>query len=379
MKGAWKGFFCTLQGVILLLSSCCASYLPPIAVINASPTSGESPLEVTFDISSSYDPDGTIVSYELDFGDGTAPATGSDLTQPITHTYSTAGTFIATLTVTDDDGVTGMDSVAINVAEPALQGKIVFSSDRSGNYDIWVMNIDGSGLQQLTSSPCREENPHWSPDGTKIAYTNWCDGIHVMNADGTGDVLVPNTDPQVGATGPDLVFDWGPCDKILFSTENPDGVGAVYEINPDGTGRRMLTDGWDGDHPTAGWSPDCTKFTFSEGTPYVGGSGKVAISPVSAFNPTIIYPFSSHAIEWSPDGQWILFLNESGAISKIRPDGTDASQVIDAYDRYASFTSNSYHIVYSDNGDLWITDLNGSTPVQLTSGLYIDVRPDVRK
>jgi Tol biopolymer transport system component len=91
--------------------------------------------------------------------------------------------------------------------------------NRNGNYDIWVMNSDGSGLQQLTFGSCDERFPHWSKDGSKIAYTNWMDGIHIMNADGTGNFLVPNTDGQVGATGPDIVLDWGPCDNTLVSLQ----------------------------------------------------------------------------------------------------------------------------------------------------------------
>ena len=57
-------------------------------------------LTVTFDASSSYDPDGYIVSYEWDFGDG---STASGVT--VTHTYSQPGTYTVTLTVTDNDGL----------------------------------------------------------------------------------------------------------------------------------------------------------------------------------------------------------------------------------------------------------------------------------
>jgi len=90
----------------------------PVAVIEASPTSGVAPLDVTFNISGSYDPDGTIVGFELDFGDGTEPAKGTNITKPITHTYSAVGTFNAFLTVTDNRGARGTDSVVITVTAP---------------------------------------------------------------------------------------------------------------------------------------------------------------------------------------------------------------------------------------------------------------------
>jgi hypothetical protein len=76
----------------------------PIAVLKASPTSGKPPLKVTFDASGSTDPDfkDTIASYTFHFGDGTADVTGGS--PVVDHTYTTAGTFIATLVVTDSRG-----------------------------------------------------------------------------------------------------------------------------------------------------------------------------------------------------------------------------------------------------------------------------------
>lgn len=83
------------------------SNTPPIAGVVTSALSGASPLYVTFDASSAYDPDGTILSYQWNFGDGAA-ATGTYAT----HTYN-AGTFTATLTVTDDRGARSSKSMIV--------------------------------------------------------------------------------------------------------------------------------------------------------------------------------------------------------------------------------------------------------------------------
>lgn len=72
---------------------------PPVASFTLTPDSGIVPLEVAFDASSSSDPDGSITSYEWDFGDG---ATGEGVS--VTHTYKAAGEYTVTLTVTDDAG-----------------------------------------------------------------------------------------------------------------------------------------------------------------------------------------------------------------------------------------------------------------------------------
>jgi hypothetical protein len=82
----------------------CAPNTAPTAALTASPRSGNVPLQVAFDGSGSSDPDAgdSVASYTFDFGDGTAPVTQS--TPTITHTYTNAGEFQATLTVTDTHG-----------------------------------------------------------------------------------------------------------------------------------------------------------------------------------------------------------------------------------------------------------------------------------
>jgi len=84
---------------------------PPQVSISASPTSGTSPLFVTFS-SSASDPDGYIASYFWNFGDNTTSSSAKP-----THTYS-AGTYLAYLTVTDNSGAATTANVWINVSAP---------------------------------------------------------------------------------------------------------------------------------------------------------------------------------------------------------------------------------------------------------------------
>ncbi len=88
---------------------------PPTAAITASPTVGIAPLPVTFDGRDSVDPDGTIVTWAWDFGDG-AKATGATAS----HVYATPGTYHPTLTVTDATGLTGQVSTQVTVSPPPL-------------------------------------------------------------------------------------------------------------------------------------------------------------------------------------------------------------------------------------------------------------------
>jgi len=81
----------------------------PIAYVGLDPTSGIAPLTVNFDGSGSYDPDGEIVSYYWDFGDGT-----TDSGESVSHTFRDPGVYTVTLTVTDDQGATGSDTIEIS-------------------------------------------------------------------------------------------------------------------------------------------------------------------------------------------------------------------------------------------------------------------------
>jgi len=87
---------------------------PPTAVISATTTSGTGPLLVSFNGANSFDEDGSIALYSWDFGDGNT-STGS----LVDYTYTTAGSYVAALTVTDDGGEISLATITINVTVQA--------------------------------------------------------------------------------------------------------------------------------------------------------------------------------------------------------------------------------------------------------------------
>jgi len=103
-----------------------SSLLPPIASFIWEPEKPYVCDSVVFDASASYDPDGSIVSYEWDFSDGTTANT----TEPIIeHTYNQTNTYTVTLTVTDNDGLTNVATAHITVIQRVLSIKL------SGEHD----------------------------------------------------------------------------------------------------------------------------------------------------------------------------------------------------------------------------------------------------
>ncbi len=93
---------------------------PPYALFTATPTSGDVPLVVSFDASTSSDPDGSIVSYDWNFGDGNI---GTGISP--NHTYNSIGTFTATLIVTDDYGQTAFSEQTITANGAGPQGQTI--------------------------------------------------------------------------------------------------------------------------------------------------------------------------------------------------------------------------------------------------------------
>lgn len=176
----------------------------------------------------------------------------------------------------DDDGYDAEATIS-------PQGdRIVFTSDRSGDLEIYTMDLDGKNVVQLTDEVGYDGGPFFSADGTRIVYrahhpqdeeaiadykSLLADHeirptqleIYVMDADGKNKQQV--TDLAAATFAPYFHPDG---EKIIFSSNYPDR-GREFEIwmiNVDGTGLTQVTDspGFDG-FPM--WSPDGKSFVFA--------------------------------------------------------------------------------------------------------------------
>jgi Tol biopolymer transport system component len=142
--------------------------------------------------------------------------------------------------------------------EPSVSfdgSRIVFTSQRdfqsSDLEEIYIMNADGSNQTRLTNNFLKDFEPAISPDGTRIAFVQAPFQIFIMNADGTSPTaLVPGFDPSFSSDG----------SKIIYSAFGNTSY-EIFTINLDGTNRTQITQNasFDG-HPK--FSPDGRRIAF---------------------------------------------------------------------------------------------------------------------
>jgi dipeptidyl aminopeptidase/acylaminoacyl peptidase len=170
--------------------------------------------------------------------------------------------------------LSGVSFAALNGAAVFAQGGasgpglVVFTSNRSGNYEIYVLDPNTGLSTQLTNNPANDVDPVWSSDGSKIVFASDRDGdyeLYLMKSDGTGLLQLTNNLAQ------DVQPRWQPGDQQIVYVSNVNaGQWDLYAITADGTVVRQLTnDPSDERGPGAGGAAV---------VPSTGGVGPVVIT-----------------------------------------------------------------------------------------------------
>ena len=128
--------------------------------------------------------------------------------------------------------------------------------------DILAVNADGSSLTPLTFAAGDDRYPAYSPDGSQIVFNSARTGqwqVWVMDADGSNQTQL-TFDPVMK----DQVPDWSPDGSTIAFVTRPDPEvpgGDIWLMDADGANQRPLTDGPDRDYG-ASWAPDGTSIAF---------------------------------------------------------------------------------------------------------------------
>jgi Tol biopolymer transport system component len=277
---------------------------------------------------------------------------------------------------------------SLNTVSSSLKntpGKIVFQSDRDGDWEIYVMEIDGSNFVQLTDNSAADEYPVWSPDGQQIAFKSNRDGgnfdIYVMNADGTNQRQVTNhpandEDPA-----------WSPDGKMLaFHSDRESGL-ELYLIKPDGSDLTPLTRTI-GRNGLPAWSPDGTRMAYT-GNRYLGWNVYVMNLDKTDDN-RITDGHGACRPDWSPDGKKLAYV--SGEDTKktniwvMNPDGSERWKLTndnENYDYYPAWSPDGKYLVYAKspdkqhgNWELYLISADGTKQIRLTNHPANDKFPD---
>gem|GEM_PF-990598 len=164
-------------GLLVLIAGCVVVPQLPIARFTAAPSAGTSPLHVVFDASASTSPNGTIVTYAWDFGDG---VTRMGMAAGHTYITETESAYVVTLTVTDNTGAQAMVSAEVTVSPPDAPSETVqvgftwpFHFDATGedalnlNDEYFTLLNDGTTAVDLSGWRVETEDgkQYWFPSG----------------------------------------------------------------------------------------------------------------------------------------------------------------------------------------------------------------------
>lgn len=203
-------------------------------------------------------------------------------------------------------------------------GRIAFFSERDGNYEIYVMNADGSNQTRLTNNPTDDSDPSFSPDGSRIAFVSRRDGnkeIYVMNADGSNQTRLTNNSES------DDYPSFSPDGRIAFYSHR-DGNFEIYVMNADSSNPTRLTNNSSVD-ARPHFSPDGARITFFSDR---DGDRDIFVMNPDGSDQTRLTnnSFTDDFPSYSPDGSRIAFESHRDSnfdTYAINADGTNENRI----------------------------------------------------
>ncbi|WP_433359470.1 TolB family protein [Streptosporangium sp. CA-115845] len=204
----------------------------------------------------------------------------------------------------------GMDNTGPRLSPDG--SKIVFSSERDGDAEIFIMATDGTNLTQVTRNETTDIEPDWAADdSSRIIFTGFRNntyGLYTINSSGRDErwLNLPYARHS----------DWSTRGKIAFVSH--DGTQRVFIMNSDGTDRQAITEPGNYRHPV--WSPDGEKLAYA--TP---GGISVQERPGSGVPPRAVFNRAVEGPAWSPDALWLAVVKFENHLHTVLHVGVDGN------------------------------------------------------
>jgi TolB protein len=304
-------------------------------------------------------------------------------TLPPTATQGPSATRFPTITKRPTITLAPTPNIPFNIySHPDLNGKLAFSVAFSGggaglSYGIYVMNADGSKLTRLSHWGDEHLNPTFSPDGRQIAFFAEYGQIFVMNADGTGKLLLAKNASQ---------FSWEPDGrKIRFTgldfTKTDNSNNEKYDnftVKVDGSQPAELYNPWNNKYLRGFpyrviWSPDGKKIAalnnhFYDGKIIVMNVDESGITTINTGADTFYFELS-----WSPDGKKIGYSLWQWNLEEFKPlglyimnaDGSEQTMVYATGVNRFAWSPDGKKIAFTTKCEIDIINADGDNLVKL--------------
>jgi Tol biopolymer transport system component len=215
--------------------------------------------------------------------------------------------------------LTNMENGACQPSWSPDGSQIVFISpcERRGEFfeneyresSLYVINVDGTGLRNLTTVPGSDFDPAWSPDGMQIAFTSVRDGykqIYVLDVNSLGITRLTNTASDIESSQPS----WSPDGNMIVYTVRRVGAYQIWAMTATGEENIQLVRSgqalWDF---SPDWSPDGQTIYFNQRwrNPTRPWLMKINYEELNLDPVRLNFPLPIDDVEISPDGLWLVF------------------------------------------------------------------------
>jgi Tol biopolymer transport system component len=250
---------------------------------------------------------------------------------------------------------------------PALDGKVVYVCYDGVHDQICIVQADGSGRKQLTKEPATSFYPSLSPDGKLVIFSSNRSGVfEIYSMDIDGENLVKITDDIGSLYAPEI----SPNGKRIVFTNAAGGHQTIWTMKIDGSNPRPINEG--GIDPT--WSPNGEQIAYASDE---DGPTRLYIMNADGGNPHPVsknMPAPGGRSTWSSDGKWLAYYSgpkNDHNLYRIQIDGKGIEKLTDGGDNLGpSFSPDGTWLTFTSdrngNNDVYLLDISSREVIQLT-------------